>query len=111
MNTDSSKVLAVLHSRRARTLSRATSDGALALLSDLAYGPASTRGLQQTRQQRACRPEAKKTQRPLSELRAIARDLGIRGRSRVRRNELQAAIERIAPDRFGQPAAGEKERR
>jgi ribosomal protein L37AE/L43A len=82
------------------TLIRATSEGVLALLDDLAFGPASTRGLQQTQQRWASRLEAKKAQRPLSELRAIARELGIQGRSRMRRAELQAAIERVAPDRI-----------
>lgn len=79
---------------------RATSEEALALLNELAYGSGSTRGLQETRQQWASRLEAKKTQRPLSELRVIARELGIKGRSRMRRAELQAAIERVALDRL-----------
>jgi hypothetical protein len=82
------------------TLIRATSEGVLALLDDLAYGPVSTPGLQQTRQRWASCLEAKKTQRPLSELRTIARELGIRGRSRMRRADLQAAIERLAPGRL-----------
>lgn len=82
------------------TLIRATAEKVLALLDDLAYGPASTRGLQQTQQRWAARLETKKIQRPLSELQAIACELGIVGRSRMRRAELQAAIERIAPERL-----------
>jgi hypothetical protein len=78
----------------------------LALLDELAYGSGSTRGLQKARQWWASRLEAKRTQRPLSELRAIARELGIVGRSRMRRAELQAAIERVAPDRLVRPAEG-----
>jgi hypothetical protein len=82
------------------TVIRATAEEVLALLDELAYGSSSTTGLSETRQRWASRLEAKKTQRPLSELRAIARELGIRGRSRMRRAELQAAIERVAPDRL-----------
>jgi hypothetical protein len=37
----------------------------------------------------------------MSELRAVARELRIRGRRRMRRVELQASIERITPDRLG----------
>jgi hypothetical protein len=84
------------------TVIRGTAEEVLALLDELAYGPESTSGLQETRRQWASRLEAKKTQRSMSELRAIARVLGIRGRSRMRRAELQAAIERIAPDRLAQ---------
>jgi hypothetical protein len=82
------------------TVIRASAEEVLALLDELAYGPGSTRGLAEVRQRWAARLEAQKAQRPLSELRAIARELGIRGRSRMRRPELQAAIERVAPERI-----------
>lgn len=83
---------------------RATPEEVLALLEGLACGSESTRGLQKTWQRWASRLEAKKSQHPLSELRVIARDLGIVGRSRMRRAELQAAIQRVAPDRLRQSA-------
>jgi hypothetical protein len=79
---------------------RATPEEALALLDELAYGSESTRGLQEARQQWASRLAVKKRQHPLSELQAIARELGVKGRSRMRRAELQKAIERIAPERL-----------
>jgi hypothetical protein len=82
------------------TVIRASAEEVLALLDELAYGPQSSDGLPETRQRWAARLEAKVRQRPMSELRAIARELGIRGRSRMRRAELQAAIEQIAPDRL-----------
>ncbi len=85
------------------TVIRATPEGVLALLDELAYGPGSTLGIQQTREQWAGRVKAKEAQRPLSELRAIARQLGIVGRSRMRRAALQAAIERVAPERLARP--------
>jgi hypothetical protein len=83
---------------------RATAEEVLALLDELAYGAGSTSGVQETRQRWASHLEAKKAQRPLSELRPIARELGIAGRSRMRRAELQAAIERVAPERLARPA-------
>jgi hypothetical protein len=89
---------------------RATSEAVLALLDELAYGPGSTPGLEETRQRWASHLEAKQAQRPLSELRAVARELDIRGRSHMRRAELQAAIERVAPGRLARPSVREKER-
>jgi hypothetical protein len=83
------------------TVIRASAEEVLALLDELAYGPGSTRGLPEARQQWAARLEAREKQRPLSELQEIARKLNIRGRSRMRRAELQAAIERVAPDCIG----------
>ena len=82
------------------TLIRATAEEALALFDDLAYGPGSTPGLQRTRQRWAARLQSKRAQRPMGDLRAIARELGIRGRSRMRRAELEAAIARVAPERL-----------
>ena len=82
------------------TVIRASAEEVLALLDELAYGPPSTGGLPETRQLWEACLEARKRQRPLSELLALARELEIRGRSRMRRAELQAAIERIAPDRL-----------
>jgi hypothetical protein len=38
------------------------------------------------------RVEAKRAQRPISELRALARELGIKARSRMGRAELEAAL-------------------
>jgi hypothetical protein len=83
---------------------RATPEEVLALLDDLAYGSGTTSGLLETQRRWASRLEAKKAQHPLSELRAIARELGIVGRSRMCRAELQAAIERVAPQRLRQSA-------
>ncbi len=88
---------------------RATPEQVLALLDELAYDSGSTRGLRETRQRWASRLEAKEAQRPLSELRAIACELGIVGRSRMRRAELQAAIERVAPDRLVRSVDDERE--
>jgi hypothetical protein len=74
-----------------------------ALLNELAYGAGSTVGLQETRQAWSARLESKQGGFLLSELQAIARELDIKGRSRMRRAELQAAIERVAPHRLVRP--------
>jgi hypothetical protein len=71
---------------------RATAEQVMALLDELAYGPQSTPGTQDTRQRWMARVEAKRAQRPMSELRALARELGIKGRSRMGRAELEAAL-------------------
>jgi hypothetical protein len=84
------------------TVIRATAEEVLALLDDLAYGPASTRGLQETRARWASQLASKERQGPrsLSALRAIARELNIKGRSRMSKAELLAAIKRVEPKRL-----------
>jgi hypothetical protein len=69
-----------------------------ALIEGLAYGLASTPGLRETRQRWAARQEAKGRWLSVSDMRAIARELGIVGYSRMRRDELKAAIERAAAE-------------
>ena len=71
---------------------RATAEQVMALLDELAYGPQSTPGRQETRQRWLARVETKRTQQPMSELRALARELGIKGRTKMGRAELEAAI-------------------
>jgi hypothetical protein len=84
----------------ARNVIAATGSAVTALINELAYGMGSTAGLQETRQLWSTRLERKKGGLCTSDLQAIARELGVRGRSRMRRAELQAAIERVAPDRL-----------
>jgi hypothetical protein len=72
---------------------RATAEQVMALLDELAYGPQSTPGRQEIRQRWQARLEAKRAQRPMSELRALARELGIQGRSKMGRAELEAALQ------------------
>jgi hypothetical protein len=87
-----------------RNVIAATGSAVTALINELAYGTRSTAGLQETRQLWSARLKRKESGLRRSDLQAIARELGIRGRSRMRRAELQAAIERVAPDRLARPA-------
>ena len=72
----------------------------IALMDALAYGAGSTPGLEETRQTWLSRLRDKRRQLLRSDLQAIARELGIRGYSRMRKAELREAIERIAPKRL-----------
>jgi hypothetical protein len=83
-----------------RNVIAATGSAVTALIDELAYGMGSTPGLQETRQLWSARLKRKESGLRKSDLQAIARELGIRGRSRMRRAELQAAIERLAPERL-----------
>lgn len=83
------------------TVIRATGEELLVLLDELAYGTASTRGLDETRQRWASQLAAKKKQHSLTELRSIARELNLRGRSRMSKAELERAIRAVAPERLG----------
>jgi hypothetical protein len=76
---------------------RATGEEVMALLDELAYGPDSTPGRQAVRRQWQAQVEAKRSQRPMSELRALARERRIRGRSKMGRAELEAALRAAVP--------------
>jgi hypothetical protein len=82
------------------TVIRATAEELLALLDDLAYGTASTRGLNETRQRWAAQLESRKRQHSLTSLRSIAQELNLRGRGRMSRTELLNAIRAVAPERL-----------
>ena len=86
-----------------RNVIAATGPAVSALISELAYGTVSRAGLQETRQLWSTRLKRKENRLRKSDLQAIAGELGIVGRSRMRRAELQAAIERVAPDRLARP--------
>jgi hypothetical protein len=76
---------------------RATPEQVMVLLDELAYGPQSTPGTQETHQRWQGRVETRRTQRPMAELRALAREQGIKGRSHMGRAELEAALEAAEP--------------
>jgi hypothetical protein len=67
------------------------------LLEGLAYGMGTTEGLDQTKKMWRNRLEARRME---VDLKAAARDLGIRGISRMRKRELIEAIERADPEFF-----------
>ena len=72
----------------------------------LAYGAASTPGLRESRRLWSARLNAPERRLTVSDLRAIARELGIRGVSRMRKRELIEAIRRLDPqalERSGGP--------
>ena len=71
-----------------------------ALIDALAYGPRSTPGLKETRQRWSSRLNAVEKRFTISDLRTIARELGVRGQGRMRKAELIAAIERTDPSRL-----------
>jgi hypothetical protein len=89
------------------------------LINSLAYGTGSTPGLQETRQLWRSRvseirgssiyPSVGKREKRFtrSDLQEIARELGIKGHSRMRKAELMKAIERIDPKRLGSYQKGE----
>jgi hypothetical protein len=79
---------------------RATGRQLIELLEDLAYGPGSTQGLEETRRVWFARLKARRMQPSKSELQAVARELGIKGHSRMRRADLVRAIERVDPKYF-----------
>jgi hypothetical protein len=87
-----------------RNVIATTGSAVTALINELAYGTGSTAGLQQTRQLWSTRLKRKENRLRKSDLQAIARELGITGRSRMCRAELQAAIERLAPGRLARSA-------
>ena len=68
------------------------------LLKSLSYGPASTPGVQQADQR--WRANVKHLEYSRAELRIIARELGVKGCSRLHKGDLIATIERIAPERL-----------
>jgi len=82
------------------TIIRATAEELLVLLDDLAYGTASTRGLGENRRRWATQLESQKRQHSLAELRSIARELNLRGRSRMSKAELSSAICAVTPERL-----------
>ena len=75
-------------------------DVVVTLLRELAYGPASTPGVQQT--ERQWRMNAKHLEYSRAKLQTMAREMGIRGYSAMPKHKLIAAIERIDPARFDQ---------
>lgn len=79
---------------------RATGRQLIELLEDLAYGPGSTKGLEKTREMWSARLKARRMQPSKSELQAVARELGIKGYSGMRREDLVRAIERADPEYF-----------
>jgi hypothetical protein len=79
---------------------RATGRQLIELLEDLAYGPGSTQGLEETRQVWSAQLKARRLQTSRAELQAAARELGIKGCSRMRGDELARAIERVDPTYF-----------
>jgi len=76
---------------------KATAEQMVQLLEGLAYGFDSTEGLEQTRKVWRSRLEAKRMR---IDLEAAARDLGIKGISRMRKRELIDAIEWVEPQFF-----------
>jgi ribosomal protein L37AE/L43A len=79
------------------TVVRATARQMVELLEGLAYGAGTTDGLDQTKKVWRGRLEAKRMK---VDLEAAARDLGIKGFSRMRKRELIEAIERADPQFF-----------
>jgi hypothetical protein len=92
-----------------RNVIAATDSAVIALINELAYGTQSTAGLQKTRQLWSTLLKRKTSRLRKSDLQAIARELDIVGRSRMRRAELQAAIEQVAPNRLTPPAEEQRE--
>jgi hypothetical protein len=78
----------------------ATEKQLLELLESLAYGTGSTPGLEQNRQVWIARRQKRQIQLSKSELQAIARELNVKGRSRMGVQALIEAIERLDPRRF-----------
>lgn len=72
----------------------------MALMDTLAYGAGSTPGLQETKQIWLSRLRGKRRQLRMSDLQAIARELGIRGYGRMRKAELREAIGCVDPKRL-----------
>jgi hypothetical protein len=79
---------------------RATGRQLIELLEDLAYGPGSTQGLEKTRKTWIARLKARQIQTSRAELQATARELGIKGYSRMCGSDLAQAIERVDPSYF-----------
>ena len=79
---------------------RATGRQLIELLEDLAYGPGSTQGLEETRRVWSAQLKARQMQTSRSELEAAARKLGIKGYSRMRGEDLARAVERADPEYF-----------
>ena len=79
---------------------RATGRQLIELLEDLAYGPGSTPGLEETRRAWSAQLKARQMQSSRAELQAAARELGIKGYSRMRREDLARAVERVDPTYF-----------
>ena len=77
---------------------RGTAMQVYTLLERLAYGPESTPGISQTRS--LWNAKSMHFQYSKVELLAIARELGIKGRSGMRKSELIAAVSRADPKRF-----------
>jgi hypothetical protein len=79
---------------------RATGRQLMELLENLAYGPGTTPGLEETRQVWSAQLKARQMQTTRSELEAAARNLGIKGYSRMRGEDLARAVERADPTYF-----------
>jgi hypothetical protein len=77
---------------------RASTSQVYELLENLAYGVGSTPGLQETRRQ--WHIDRKHDEYSKVELQAIARELGIKGCSRMKKGDLVKAVERVDPKRF-----------
>jgi hypothetical protein len=70
------------------------------LIADLAYGPGSTLAVKETRALWLSRANAPERRLTASQLRAIARELNIRGHSRMPKAELLHAIRQVDPKRL-----------
>ena len=79
---------------------RATGRQLIELLDDLAYGPGSTQGLEETRRVWSAQLKARQMQTSRSELEEDARKLGIKGYKRLCGEDLVRAIERADPTYF-----------
>jgi hypothetical protein len=79
---------------------KATAKQMIELLEGLAYSRGSARGLGEVKAVWASRLEAKRMGFTKSDLQIIARELRIKGRSRMRKRELVEAIEAVKPQYF-----------
>lgn len=79
---------------------RATGRQLIELLEDLAYGPGSMPGLEETRRVWSAQLKARQMQASRAELQAVARELGIKGYSSMCGEDLARAIERVDPKYF-----------
>ena len=83
-----------------RTVIEATEKQLVELIEGLAYGSESTRGMEKTRHRWAARRKAQQIQYSKSDLQAIARELGLKGYSRMSYQALIEAIDNRDPSRF-----------